>query len=262
MNSSCEHKVAIMQPYLFPYIGYWQLIQAVDQFVLYDNVNFIKKGFINRNQILVKHTPFLITLPLSKASQNRHINQIQIAETPYKMLKTIRYAYAKAPFFRQVIPLLESILTNPENNLARFVGHSIIEISNYLHLNTQFLFTSGISLKHSDNLKTLNAEEKIISLCKQLGANTYINPVGGKRLYHSQNFNEQNLNLAFLKPVSTPYKQFSQNFVPNLSIIDVLMFNSVEHIRQQLQRYELHPASLLTSKRSFPPNDFRLSSNV
>ena len=106
--------LAVMQPYLFPYIGYWQLIDAVDIFIIYDDVNFIKRGYINRNNILENKTSQLITLELIGASQNKRINEISIGNNVNKLLKTLKQNYLKAPFYKDVFPVLEEILNNEE----------------------------------------------------------------------------------------------------------------------------------------------------
>ena len=103
-------KIAIMQPYFFPYLGYWQLMNIVDKFVIYDDVNYIKRGWINRNRILVEGKPFYIHVPVMKASQNKIINEMEVfvdSSLRKKELKTIELAYKKAPFFDSVYPLIK-----------------------------------------------------------------------------------------------------------------------------------------------------------
>lgn len=227
-------KVAIMQPYLFPYIGYWQLISAVDMFVIYDDVNFIKKGYINRNNILVNKKPYRFTLELLGASQNKLINEIEIGINGGKILKTIEMAYKKAPFFKNVFPVIEEILNQEEKNLAKFIGYSLIKISKFLGIDKKFIYSSGIEKNY-----TLKGQDKIIDICKRLNAKIYINPIGGQELYSKEIFKANNIDLFFLKPIIVEYKQFDNEFIPYLSIIDVMMFNSVNEIKNMLKSYEL-----------------------
>lgn len=226
--------LAIMQPYFFPYIGYWQLISAVDTFVIFDDVNFIKKGYINRNSILANEKAQLFTLELIGASQNKLINEIEVGNNSQKLLKTIEIAYKKAPYFSDVFPMIEDILNNKEKNLSKFIGHSLEQISNYLKLHTKFIYSSDIKKENS-----LKAQDKIIDICKKLEATDYINAIGGQELYDKAKFKEQNINLNFLKTELTEYKQFKNDFIPYLSIIDILMFNRVSEVKQLLCKYEL-----------------------
>jgi hypothetical protein len=227
-------KVGIMQPYIFPYIGYFQTLKAVDDYVIYDDVQFIKGGWINRNNILIGGNKVLFTVALVNASPNKLINEIQIWDDFSKLIKTIAMAYSKAPYKDQTLSLLNKIVSYPDKNLARFNGNSIVEIAKYLGITTNILYSSA--LEKDDTLK---ANSKVVAICKELGGNVYINAIGGQELYDKQDFKEQGIDLKFIKSGNIEYKQFKSGFVPNLSIIDVLMFNSPEEINRLLDDYEL-----------------------
>ncbi len=228
---------AVMQPYLFPYLGYWQLARAVDVFVLLDDVNFIKKGWINRNNILIDGRAHLFTLPLVGASQNRLINEIQISSDfreRQKLLKTIIQAYAKAPHFDEVYSMVEMVLNYPENDLTRFLHHQFLIMFEYLGLPTKLLRSSEME---KDN--GLRAQERIIDICRRLGTRAYINAAGGRELYEKDRFQAENMELKFIKMRPAVYPQFKRDFVPGLSIIDVLMFNGRDRARRLLDDYDL-----------------------
>ena len=227
-------KLAVMQPYFFPYIGYFQLINAVDTFIIYDDVNFIKQGYINRNSILQNQDSNLFTLELIGASSNKKINDISVGNNTKKLLKTIRQNYSKAPFFQRVFLILEDILNNDQKELSRFLGYSLIKISRYLEIETNFLYSSDIK-----NDKSLRAQDRLIEMSKILNATDFINPIGGIDLYDKEVFSRNMINLSFLKPNEILYKQFNDTFVSNLSIIDVLMFNNKEQIKLILTMNEL-----------------------
>lgn len=230
-------KVSIMQPYFFPYIGYFQLIANSDVFVIYDDVNFIKKGWINRNTILVNNTPYLFSIPLQNVSQNKLINEIFISDLDKwktDLLKTISLSYKKAPFYQDVYPLIEKIISFDELNLALYIQNSIQNLCEYLNLNTKLLMSSEI-VKNNN----LRGENKIIDICLQLGATQYINAIGGIELYTQENFQVKNIDLKFIKSENIIYKQFKNEFKPWLSIIDVLMFNSPEEVNLILKRFDL-----------------------
>ncbi len=227
-------KLAIMQPYFLPYIGYFQLIKAANLFVIYDDVQFIKGGWINRNYILLNGNKFMFTLILNGSSANKLINEISVQTNQNKLLKTIYYSYKKAPYFEFVFPIIESIFNFDDKNLAKFVGNSIINICNYLKLDTEIIYSS--SLEKNNKLK---GQAKIIHICKLLNADTYINAIGGQDLYDKESFKKEGIDLKFIKNNSTPYTQFKNEFIPWLSILDVMMFNSVEEINKMLDNYEL-----------------------
>ncbi len=227
-------KVAIMQPYFFPYIGYWQLINMVDTFVIYDDVNYIKRGFINRNYLLQNQQLQLFTLELISASQNKNINEIIIGSNSSKILKTIKYNYTKAPHFDTVYPLIKSIFCTKEKNLSQFLGNSLQQISEFLEINTNFLYSSNIN-----NDKSLQAQDRLIEISQLLGATDYVNTIGGAELYNKDDFRKSGIHLSFIKTANIEYKQSKNEFVQNLSIIDVMMFNSKKEIKQMLNQFEL-----------------------
>lgn len=227
-------KLAVMQPYFFPYIGYWQLIAAVDTFVIYDDVNYIKKGFINRNSILVNNAGHLLILELVGASQNKKINEIDVGGNTLKILKTIELSYKKAPYFENVFPLIQEILKNEEKNLAQFLISSIRKICTYLEIKTNISISSEL-IKNND----LKGQDKILDICGVLQAKQYINAIGGQELYQNKAFSQQSMELLFIKNKAIDYQQFKLPFIPNLSIIDVLMFNDKGQINQYLTEFEL-----------------------
>jgi hypothetical protein len=223
-----------MQPYLFPYLGYFQLIHAVDKFVLYDDVNYIKGGWINRNNILINNRKHLFTVSLSAPSPNKLINAIEIKDDFCSLLKTMRSSYGRAPFFQDTFSLLRDIFSSEERNLSRFLIRSIVALARHLGLKTEFIVSSSL-----EKDKSLKGQEKVLDICGALGAGTYINPVGGAALYDRVEFASRDIALKFLKMTPIAYKQFNGEFVPDLSIVDVMMFNSPEAVREMLDRYEL-----------------------
>lgn len=230
-------RIGIMQPYIFPYIGYYQLVQAVDKFVMYDDVNFINKGWINRNNILVNNKAHLFSIPLKDASQNRKINEIIIAEDDSwkkKMLKTIDLAYKKAPYFNEAFTLISDILLSGLLYIHQLAKNSIIAIAGYLDFNTIFIESSS-----DYNNAHLKGQDRIVDICLQEGADHYINPIGGIDIYSKHLFEQKGIKFNFIKTNFISYRQFTNEFVPNLSIIDILMFNSKDKIKQMLDDYEL-----------------------
>ncbi|MCV6638076.1 WbqC family protein [Candidatus Albibeggiatoa sp. nov. NOAA] len=229
-------KVAIMQPYFLPYIGYFQLIQAVDKFIILDDVNYIPKGWINRNRILVNHQPYLFTLPLQKASQNKKINELYLEQDlkqHSKLLKTIYLAYKKAPYF-EFYSILEEIVHYPKIQLINYIEHSLQKIMIYLNIQTQMI--KSASVYQNQHLK---GQARILDICQQEQADTYINLMGGQALYDKNAFAQAGIQLQFIQTQPIVYKQFSNHFVPNLSIIDVLMFNSTKQSQFLLNQYQL-----------------------
>lgn len=228
-------KLAIMQPYFFPYIGYFQLVNAVDTFIFYDDVNFIKNGWINRNNIIINNTAKYITIQLRGASPNKLINEVEFTDNRKKLKKSIQMAYKKAPFYNDAWPIIEEILSIKTQNISEQSINSVERVSEYIGINTKF----EISSQKYNKTKGMDKANRLIEICKMNGATTYINPIGGKELYKKETFKAVNIELYFLKTIFNEYKQFKNDFFPALSIIDIMMFNSVEEIHKMLDNYEL-----------------------
>lgn len=232
-------KLAIMQPYVFPYIGYFQLIKAVDKFVFYDDVNFIKQGWVNRNRILMNGKDHMFSIPLEKQSSftkiaDTRINQSQYGIWKKKFYRTLTQAYKKAPFFDQVYPTIESVLESKAESIAEIAKNSVRKSCEYMDLNVQWVSSSSIYANEQ-----LTSQERVLDICKKETADVYINPIGGMNLYSLHDFEKYRIGLNFLRSKEVHYQQHGLPFVPWLSIIDVLMFNTVENIRAYLDKYEL-----------------------
>ncbi len=225
-----------MQPYFFPYLGYWQLINTVDKYVIYDDVAYIKGGWISRNNILLGGNKHLITLPLDNPSSFRNINEIDITSNikqREKILRTLDSAYKKAPYYSTVINLIEPLIMDCKG-IAELNAKAIEKICDYLKIDTEIVLSSSI-IKNNE----LKGQDKVIDINKRLGSNIYINAIGGKELYSKDVFNKEHIELKFLKMGEIKYKQYSDDFVGGLSIIDVLMFNSKEEVNRLLDIYTL-----------------------
>lgn len=229
-------KVGIMQPYFLPYIGYFQLLNAVDKYVIYDNIQYTKKGWINRNRILQNGKDILISIPLEKDSDYLDVRDRFITEgfDRKKLLNQIKESYRKAPYWDAVMPLIDDIINYYDKNLFRFILNSVERICRYLDIDTDIIISSALDIDHS-----LKGQGKVIAICKKIGATDYYNAIGGQELYNGDDFKKENINLHFLSTNTIEYKQLGNEFVPWLSILDVMMFNSVDKIKDMLNNYKL-----------------------
>ncbi len=231
-------KTGIMQPYFLPYLGYFQLMNACDVFVIYDNIKFTKKGWIHRNRMLLNGRDQLFSLPLKSDSDFLNIDKRAISDDfdkeRNKILGQIRSSYGKAPYFSQVYPLVENIFNSLEKNLFQFIFSSITSVSKYLSINTPVIVSSNVDIDH-----TLKGKDKVMELCRKTGGNTYINPIGGLELYDKEEFKAHGIDLYFHKMRPITYPQNGNAFVPYLSILDVLMFNDVATIQKYLLEFDL-----------------------
>ncbi len=231
-------KIGIMQPYFFPYIGYFQLMNTVDEFVVYDNIEFTKKGWINRNRILVNGQDSFITIPLRKDSDYLDVRDRCLADSwpseRVKMLNRIKESYRKAPQFEAVYPIVEKCICFKDKNLFNFILYSLNQVKEYLAIRTSLIVSSTIPIDHA-----LKADKKVIAMCKERNADTYVNPIGGIQLYTRDEFKNEGIDLHFLEANDFEYKQFNNEFVSWLSIIDVMFFNSKEAIAEILTKYSL-----------------------
>lgn len=226
-----------MQPYFCPYIGYFQLMNAVDLFVFYDDVQYMKGGWINRNRILVKGQPAWLTLPICSASLKLPINQRHylFASGTIDSIKTrLRICYEEAPAFDAIYPFLCELLDHKDSNVAAFNSTLLVALAGKLGITCTFLSSSSIN-KRAD----LKGQDKVIDICRRIGADHYINPIGGLKLYDNAAFSKEGIQLHFLQTNSSRYAQFGMEPLPFLSIIDVLMFNSIEQTRTMLDDYRL-----------------------
>jgi hypothetical protein len=230
-------KLAIMQPYFLPYIGYFQLIASVDQFIVYDNIKYTKKGWINRNRMLQNGADVMFSLPLMKDSDSLDVVERELAAdfNRDKLLNQIKGAYRRAPYFEQTFPLIEQIVRYEDANLLCFLHHSIARVCEHLGITTQIRISSSFSIDHE-----LQSQDKVLALCKAAGAKTYVNAIGGIELYSKEAFQERGIELKFIKSLPFDYQQLGNEFVPWLSIIDVMMFNPLDAIQTCINtNYEL-----------------------
>lgn len=223
------------QPYFLPYIGYFQLINAADVFKISDDYNYISKGWVNRNRILINGKPEYFNLEVDHASSNKLITELKISEIPVdKKMKQLMFTYGKAPFYKEAMQVMEEIYSCPDRNLADFLTNSLKVICRYLDIQTQIIRTSDF--EHNNDFKK---QYRIFDLCHRIGADTYYNAIGGMELYTFEEFRQQGIQLGFLKTGDIRYQQFKNEFVPYLSILDVMMFNSSEQIQSMLQNYKI-----------------------
>jgi len=230
-------KLAIMQPYFLPYIGYFQLISAVDKFVVFDDVCYINRGWINRNRMLINGEPAFFTVPLCNSSQNKIISNIQILSDERwrnKMLQSFRHSYSKACSFKQTYELLENIIHFPSIDLNAFLLNSLQTLVTYLEIKTDIIPSSA---KYENS--HLKGQDRILDICHREQAESYFNPIGGIELYNHDVFQVNQINLAFLKSREFTYLQGKHVHQPWLSIIDIMMFNSKDAVKGFLSQYDL-----------------------
>jgi hypothetical protein len=231
-------KLAIMQPYFFPYLGYWQLMNIVDRFVIYDDVNYIKGGWVNRNRILINGEPRYLTVPLSGASPNKRICDLSIDDSGNwrgKVLKSIEGAYSKSQWFVEVFPVLEDIIRYDERGLADYLKYQLVRLAEFLCIDTALVGSSRYYLNTG-----LSGQSRVIDICRQENADVYLNAEGGMALYDKNAFSEAGLALQFIKMIPTEYAQRAAAFVPNLSIVDVLMAVGKGGVRELLADFSLN----------------------
>ena len=221
-----------MQPYFLPYIGYFQLIASVDLFIVYDNIEYTKKGWINRNRMLGRDQPVNLSIPLKKGSDFLDIRDRELASdfSPDKLLAQIASAYRRAPFLAETMTLIEPIVRSDERNLFRYLEQSLARTCEYLGIATEIRRSSTVAIDHG-----LKAQDKVLALCDAVGATTYVNAIGGAGLYSKDVFRSRGIDLRFIRSRPFEYPQLGSEFVPWLSILDVLMFNPVPAVQERLR---------------------------
>ena len=231
-------KSAIMQPYLFPYLGYWQLMNLADEYIIYDDVNYIKGGWINRNRIKINGSSAVFGFSVSNASQNRRINEHTIClgeEDRRSLIRKLECAYKKAPCYKETIELFTDVIMYHETNLAAFLANCNRKTAEYMGISTKIYSATELQLDH-----THGGQQRIIDICQERGYSEYINAYGGKELYDKEVFAQNGISLSFLKmDEDIVYPQGKGEFIPGLSILDVMMYNNPEEVRKLLERYTL-----------------------
>lgn len=245
-------KLAIMQPYFFPYIGYFQLIHAVDKILLYENLDYMPKSWMTRNRILQKNgEPFYFHISVNNKSHNRKISEVQIVEDTHwkkKLLKSLYANYSYRNHFKNIFPVIEQIVNFQSNNLHEFIAHSIKTIAQLLDIKTEIVsnnskylsienyltekYRSGVNIDH-------RKIDRLLLIAKEEKATTFINAIGGVQLYSKEELAKNNLELFFVKTGDLVYQQFSKTFYPNLSILDVLFNCGIDQTKQWIENYEL-----------------------
>ncbi|MGE7947221.1 WbqC family protein [Lysinibacillus sp. NPDC093688] len=229
-------RVALMQPYFFPYLGYFQLINSVDEFVIFDNAQHVRRSWISRNRILNEHKESVfINVPISKSPRETKIKDILINNNinwQEKLFDQLIY-YKQAPYFNYVLDFLNDCLSNSNhNNLSEFNTILLRKTCSLLCIKTDITILS----KKFPAIESANsADEWGIKVSKALNATTYINAIGGKDFYNQEKYRDNGISIYFIKPSLSPYKQFGKQFIPGLSIIDVMMFNDINKIKDMLE---------------------------
>lgn len=231
-------KVALMQPYFFPYLGYYQLINSVNEFVIFDEVQYIRRSWITRNKILNAHKESIyINVPVCKSPRETKIKDIRIINDinwQKKIIHQLLY-YKDAPNFSSVMEFVKECLNIKFDNINQLNTSLLRKTCNLLNINTHI---SVLSEKLPFINEANEADEWGIIVSKALEASTYINAIGGKEFYSSQKYKDEGLNIQFINPILEPYKQFNHEFVPGLSIIDVLMFNKINKVKEMIEIQE------------------------
>jgi len=231
--------LAIMQPYFLPYIGYLQLLDSVDKLILYDNLKYTKKGWINRNRYLVNGDWKYFTVSLEKDSDfkvisERNVTLEFISKGRQDILRKLKGAYGRAPYFSEVEPILTEVFSYESANLFDYVLNSIKLLIDWLEIEVEIIASSTVEIPPE-----LTGSDMVLSYCQAMKATSYHNPIGGVSLYSQSDFRRQNIDLKFIQTRNFSYRQFDSDFVTNLSIIDVMMFNEKDEVKNLLEQYDL-----------------------
>ncbi|NNE80710.1 MAG: WbqC family protein [Silicimonas sp.] len=236
-------RIAVMQPYIFPYLPYFQLVHAVDCFVFLDTVQFLKRGWMHRNRIKLGDKDHLFTLPVRVESRNSPVTDVVFAENIKAECETLKrkleHAYRKANSWSQLETIIWPLMDDmePGANFSDFAGKSVQAVSDAMGITTDFRSASALGERTADHY-----QDYILDICQELGATTYVNPIGGMDIYSPKAFAERNVDLRFLSAQSFVYPQPGGAFVENLSIVDVLANVPLGELGQLLDDYELIPS--------------------
>lgn len=236
-----DMKLGIMQPYFFPYIGYFSLIKYVDKFILFDTPQYISHGWINRNRILNQNGEAkYITVPIQKASQNTKILDVKIDNTKKwkeSILGSLTVYKRKAPYYEVIEKLVKKILTSSGNNMTELNYTALIETCYYLGIKTPIEIYSGMNVELREEIKA--PDEWALNITKELGYKVYVNLPGGQSFFDKRKYEKENIRLEFIENSLPVYIQRIGHFEKGLSIIDVMMFCDVNSISEMLDDYRI-----------------------
>lgn len=223
-----------MQPYFFPYIGYFQLMKAVETFIMLDDAQYVERSWMNRNRINLNDRPAWITMPVRNASRDLAINQrfYMLADGIPVINRKIQAAYSKSPFFADISAMLAGIFEYADANVARFNSNLLISVGRALDLHCQVHFASEF-----DNPLHFRGEARILDLCQRLGVTHYVNAIGGTSLYQNESFRSVGIRLSFIRTRTVP--QQAPIDIGHLSIIHDMMQTGTECTRELLNMYDL-----------------------
>lgn len=228
--------LAANQPYFMPYMGYFQLMDAAETFVVLDDFAFMKQSWIARNRLLSARGDVVsFSLSVGDMSVHRSIAEHEYRDSFRRLCRTLECNYSRAPYYGSVMGLMEDILKTPSRNVAMLNARSLELTARYIGLKTRFVLSSQLDYDHS-----LRSAERVVAICRSAGASRYVNAIGGLGLYDKDMFAENGIELRFLKSDLPAYSQRgTSEFVPGLSIIDVLMNCEPERVREMLGSYIL-----------------------
>jgi len=231
--------LGIMQPYIFPYLGYFHLIDACDTFVFYDDVSYIKQGWINRNRLQLGTQEYLFTIPLDNPGSFRKIHEIPthpklFLDWKNKFYKTLEQSYSKAPFYTAMLKIATQTLDTPAENIGEICKTGIYQVCAYLNIQKNWIHSS--TQFNNEHLQSVN---RVLDICGQTNASHYINASGGRSLYAQEVFQAKGLQLSFVQATLPPYLHNKIPALPGLSILDMIAWVSPEELQHFLKQYKL-----------------------
>ena len=231
-------KIAIMQPYFFPYIGYFSLIQNTEHFIFFDTPQYIRKGWINRNRIIGGNgKDIYFTVPVEKVERDTAIRNVPISykdDWREKMMGQLTIYKKRAPYYQNVTELVRSVITPDYRNISELAIASIKKTCEFIDMKLECDIYSEMSLPE---FTVKEPDEWALYITKYTGYDTYVNPPGGKTFFKQEKYKNEGIELQFLSQELIPYRQRTKEFIPGLSIIDVLMFCTPDEIKEMMDHY-------------------------
>ena len=225
-----------MQPYFLPYLGYFQLIQNSNIFIVADEYQFTTRGWINRNRAILNNQISTFTIPVSAAGKKINDKMIADMESTRSLKRRMIQSYKNSPNFADTVLLLDSIFSLNDVSLEVYIHNSIQHICKYLKIDTRILKLSELNYN-----RNLEGEDRVVSICKNLGATKYLNPEGGKNIYNGESFARAELELEFIEHKPIEYVQNFPGFTPRLSVVDsIFMLNSRITMEEHLKSFVIH----------------------
>jgi hypothetical protein len=233
-----NQSVAIMQPFFFPYLGYFSLMKHTDNWIVFDDIRYSNQAWGNRNRIL-KHPEgwAWINVPVKDHKRETFYSNILIQNEinwKRKIINQFEYYKIHAPFYKDVLKIIQEVFSEDFSHLVDLNIHAMKKVCEYLKIDFKYTKFSEMNLGINS---VQHPGQWALEICKAIKSTNYVNPCEGHPIYDKKEYDDAGISLQFIINRVSPYDQKRAEFEARLSIIDVMMWNSVERVNELIDDF-------------------------